>query len=153
METTEKKTEGIATSLNVLLADEYMVYTKTRNACWNIDGQTFKDLNTFFQIQYEELFYMIDEIGERIRMLGHYAIGSLKDFLEFTHLPEEKHHYTDQKNRLSALISDHESIIRVIQNDIVPITERHQDMATINFVTGIRQQNEKMARMLRAYIE
>jgi starvation-inducible DNA-binding protein len=33
--------KGSATLLNTMLADEYLLYTKTRNAHWNIQGKNF----------------------------------------------------------------------------------------------------------------
>jgi len=144
--------EKIAALLNGLLADEYVIYTKTRNAHWNIQGQNFMELHKFFQSQYEQLFIIIDDVGERVRMLGHFAIGSLKDFLKFTHLPEQTNEFTDQRQVLKALIADHESIIRNIRMEIAPVSESSNDIGSTDFVTGIMEQHEKMAWMLRAYL-
>jgi starvation-inducible DNA-binding protein len=75
--------------LNALLADEYALYTKTRSAHWNVTGANFDELHQFFKDQYVELDVIIDKIAERIRSLGHFALGHLKDFLSVTHLSEE----------------------------------------------------------------
>ncbi len=37
--------------LNTLLADEYLLYTKTRNYHWNVVGPQFNDLHKFFESQ------------------------------------------------------------------------------------------------------
>jgi starvation-inducible DNA-binding protein len=37
------------------LADEYVLYTKTRNYHWHVVGPQFNDLHKFFQEQYEVL--------------------------------------------------------------------------------------------------
>jgi len=142
----------VATLLNTLLADEYVVYTKTRNAHWNIQGPNFMELHKFFQSQYEELDEVVDELAERIRTLGHFAVGSLKNFLSITHLLEDDINFANQKNVIQALINDHETIIRIIRNDISPIADKYKDLGSADFVTGLLKTHEKMAWMLRAYI-
>lgn len=148
----EHDIEEIVRLLNILLADEYALYTKTRNAHWNVTGPSFFELHKFFESQYEALDIIIDDIAERVRSLGHYALGSLKDFLSITHMDEENHDFSNPKEILTTLVNDHETIIRIIRNDITPISEKFKDLGTADFVTGVMEQHEKMAWMLRAYI-
>lgn len=148
----DKDIEEVATFLNTLLANEYVLYTKTRNAHWNISGPNFYELHKFFEIQYELLDVMIDDVAERVRSLGHYALGSLKDFLGVTQMNEENHDFRNSTQFLQALIQDHETIIRLIRNEIIPISERFKDLGTADFVTGLMEQHEKMGWMLRSFI-
>jgi len=67
----------LAASLNQVLADSYALMALTHLAHWNVEGPGFFALHTAFQTQYEELFTAIDEIAERVRALGAYAIGGL----------------------------------------------------------------------------
>lgn len=144
--------EEIVTLLNILLADEYVLYTKTRNAHWNVNGPNFFELHKLFEMQYEILDKMIDEIAERVRSLGHYALGSLKDFLSVTHMEIEKHDFSNPTQIIQTLVNDHETIIRIIRNDIIPISDKYKDLGTADFVTGLMEQHEKMAWMLRSSI-
>jgi starvation-inducible DNA-binding protein len=144
--------EEIATLLNTLLADEYALYTKTRNAHWNIDGPNFHELHEFFETQYETLDEMIDEIADRVRSLGYFALGSLKDFLSVTHLGEENHDFSDPKQIILTLFNNHETIIGIIRNDITPVSGKYRDLETCDFVTGLMGKHEKMAWMLRSYL-
>jgi starvation-inducible DNA-binding protein len=148
----DKDIEEIVTFLNTLLADEYALYTKTRNAHWNVNGQNFYELHKFFESQYEILDIMIDDIAERVRSLGHYALGSLKDFLSVTHMDEENHDFSNPKQIIQTLTNDHETIIRIIRNDINPVSEKYKDLGTADFVTGLMEKHEKMAWMLRSLI-
>ena len=77
---TDKNLKASTTILNNLLADEYILYTKTRNYHWNIVGENFQELHKFFETQYDALDISIDDIAERVRSLGHFSLGSLKDF-------------------------------------------------------------------------
>src|ERR1700748_1137246 len=80
----------LATSklLNVVLADEFTLYAKTRNYHWNVTGPHFSDLHKFFESQYEQLDEIMDAVAERVRMLGHYALGTLNQFAKIRHLTE-----------------------------------------------------------------
>ncbi len=147
---TDKNAKTIATILNRLLADEHILYTKTRNYHWNYEGDNFMEMHKFYEGQYEELAEMIDEIAERIRMIGHHAEGRLKDFLKLTNLEEED--YTiKQDEQVRNLTEDHETITRIIRKDLATI-EKLKDAGTIDLITKIMEQHEKMAWMLRSYL-
>ena len=72
--------QAVVSILNTLLADEYLLYTKTRNYHWNVTGPQFNDLHKFFETQYEALDDIVDEVAERARSLGGRAAGTLEEF-------------------------------------------------------------------------
>ncbi len=72
-----KSATPLCDSLNQVLADSYALMSLTHLAHWNVEGPGFFALHTAFQTQYEELFIAIDDIAERVRSLGSYAIGGL----------------------------------------------------------------------------
>ena len=148
----EQDIEEIVTYLNTLLADEYALYTKTRNAHWNVNGLNFHELHKFFETQYEALDVIIDDIAERVRTLGHFALGSLEDFLRVTHMGEENHDFSNPTQIIQTLVNDHETIIRIIRSEITPVSDKYKDLGTADFVTGLMKQHEKMAWMLRSYL-
>jgi starvation-inducible DNA-binding protein len=151
-EITDIKLKEVATLLNTLLADEYILYTKTRNAHWNIEGKNFSELHKFFEGQYEPLDIIIDNTAERVRALGHFALGTLKDFLQVSRLSEQNDKFSDQSSIIQTLLTDHESIIRFLSRDII-IASECKDLGTADFMTGIMEQHEKMAWMLRSYLQ
>jgi starvation-inducible DNA-binding protein len=151
-EIADNKLKEVATLLNTLLADEYILYTKTRNAHWNIQGKNFSELHKFFEGQYESLDIIIDNTAERVRALGHFALGTLKDFLQVARLSEQNDKFSDQNTIIQTLLTDHESIIRSLSKDIIVTTECN-DLGTADFMTGIMEQHEKMAWMLRSYLQ
>jgi starvation-inducible DNA-binding protein len=88
--TTSKSTAdaSLSESLNQVLADSYALMSLTHLAHWNVEGPGFFALHTAFQTQYEELFIAIDEIAERIRARGAYAIGGLGKFSRLAQMRE-----------------------------------------------------------------
>src|ERR1017187_4362897 len=85
---TQKNRQVVALEMSKLLADEFILYTKTRNAHWNVEGGDFHAMHLFFESQYEQLDEIMDSVAERIRTIGHYAPATLKSFLQLTHLSE-----------------------------------------------------------------
>lgn len=147
---TEQNTQAVATALSLLLADEFVLYTKTRNAHWNVEGPDFHDKHIFFEGQYEQLDEIVDSVAERIRALGHYAPGTLSSFLKLTHLTEQ----TDQPNSSEGFVKDlveaHESLIIFIRQNIADFNDKYDDAGSSDFITGLIKEHEKMAWMLRA---
>lgn len=152
IEISDNHLKEVATLLNKLLADEYVLYTKTKNAHWNIQGPGFMELHTFFQRQYEALDIVVDAIAERIRALGHFALGSLKNFLSVTNMLENDDDFGNQKQIIQTLLNDHETIIRIIRNDLVPVSDKYKDFGTTDFLTSVMERHEKMTWMLRSYL-
>lgn len=143
----------IAHQLAKLLADEYVLYTKTRNAHWNVEGSDFYDKHNFFEDQYTQLADVIDETAERIRKIGHYAPGTLHDFLELTDLTETSREKNDSKGFMSELLADHESIIIRLREKIDPIASKGKDFGTSDYLTSLMEKHEKMAWMLRSSLK
>jgi starvation-inducible DNA-binding protein len=144
--------QSVTNVLSKLLADEFVLYTKTRNAHWNVEGADFYDKHKFFESQYEELDDVMDNVAERIRQLGHFAPATLKEFLKLTHLSERGFEKNDSKTYIKELLEDHESIIIFLRENITPFAEKYGDLGTSDFITGLLEQHEKAAWFLRAHL-
>ncbi len=143
---------GVVDILHTLLADEYVLYTKTRNYHWNVTGMHFNDLHKFFESQYKELDNIIDEVAERVRALGRKAMATLSEFSEKTRLSERPSEHPNAQTMLANLLADHELIITNLRKDIQTCND-FNDVGTSDFLTGLMEQHEKMAWMLRAFLE
>lgn len=148
----EKDTAAVAKMLNRLLADENVLYIKVRNAHWNVEGPDFHAQHLFFETIYDELAELIDEVAERVRAIGHYAIGTMKEFLEVTQLTEMKYNKNDSQGFIKELLNDFESLIITLREDI-KLAEDHEDAGTEDFLVGILEKHEKTAWMLRAHVK
>jgi starvation-inducible DNA-binding protein len=149
---TEEQRKGVVDILNTLLADEYVLYTKTRNYHWNVTDMRFNDLHSFFETQYTQLEEMTDEVAERARMLGGWSRGTLTEFLQLTRLKEQPSNYPDAQQMLTDLLFDHETVIRYLRTDLETTADRYNDIGTNDFLTGLMERHEKMAWMLRAFV-
>ena len=148
----DKNSKEVANVLNKILANEYLLYTKTRNYHWNIEGTNFMEMHLFFESQYNMIDESIDEIAERVRQIGHYAQGRLKDFIKQSQLVEQEY-TSDQKSQLKNLLDDHEAIIRFLRLHIDIFADKYKDAGNADFITGLMQKHEKMAWFLRSYLK
>jgi len=147
----DKNLAASAFLLNTVLADEFLLYVKTRNFHWNVAGIHFVELHKFFEAQYEELEEVIDEIAERVRYLGHYSIGTLNEFTQLTRLLESKEKDLTGEQMLRYLLDDHETLIRELRTDLAKADE-YKDAGTTDFLTGLLEKHEKTAWMIRAHL-
>jgi starvation-inducible DNA-binding protein len=147
----ESSRTKVLSLLDRVLADEYVLYTKTRNFHWNVTGPRFSEMHKFFESQYEILDGFVDEIAERSRTLGGRALGSMKEFLAKTHLKEAVSRVPKEDGMFAELLKDHEAVIRLLREDVEECT-RSGDMGTADFLTGLMTSHEKMAWMLRSFI-
>jgi starvation-inducible DNA-binding protein len=138
--------------LSKTLADEVTLYTKIRKFHWNVSGESFMELHKLFQAQYTELEETIDEIAERINKLGGKTIGTMKEFIALSRLKESPDKYPNQKDMMKELLNDHDSVIVLLRKDIEACTKKGNDVGTVDFLTGILQQHETIAWILRRYL-
>ena len=142
----------IALELNKVLADELVLYAKTRNCHWNIEGPNFMELHSFYENQYEELEEFADEVAEYIRSLGHYAEGRYADALKLSNLLESEYS-NDQKVQLKGLLDDHETVIRNLRRLIDEFDTKYNDKGAADFATQMLQKHLKKAWMIRSYLK
>ena len=148
----KNSTAQVAQMLAQLLADEYVLYTKTYKFHWNVKGKNFGPLHSFFQDHYEQLAEFVDGVAERSLMIGHDAPGTLQEFLQLTTLSEEPGQNPSDIQMLTILLANHETIIGHLRNMINKTAELN-DASTNNFLTDLLEKHEKIAWMIRAHLQ
>ena len=149
----DKNSAQVVKILSRVLADEYVLYTKTRGYHWNVTGMQFVELHKFFESQYTALEEVIDEVAERARTVGGHALGSLQEMLDQKTLEEDTTKGTDAAHMVRSLLADHEHIIKKLRKDLKASDEKYNDMGTSDYLTGLMEAHEKMAWMLRSHLE
>jgi len=150
---TPEDKQKVVVELSKILADEYILYTKTKNAHWNLEGIGFHGLHIFFEEQFTQLDSMVDSIAERIRSLGHYAPGSLKQFLDLTRLSEDSGGSNSGSSYIANILGDHQSIIFTLRENIDVFASAYKDYGSSDFLTGLISAHEKMAWMLSSHLK
>ena len=130
--------------LNTLVGRELTLYLTTWNYHWNIIGPHFHSIHLMLEEQYNVLKTQIDEVAERVRMLG--GVAETKVDLHLANLVSAKKTFED-------LLHEHESIATQIGDELIPAFEKAEDDGTVDLLTGLIQIHEKYAWMLRASLE
>ena len=150
---TEEQRQGVVDLLNADLADSYLLVIKTKKYHWDVVGPQFRTLHELWQQHYEAIGMNIDAIAERVRQLGGYPIGTAKGFLENATLREHAGDLPNAEEMVERLVGDHEQVIRNLRGHIDQCGDDYHDEGTADFLTGLMEQHEEMAWMLRSFIE
>jgi starvation-inducible DNA-binding protein len=142
---------AIAAGLSRLLADTYVLYLKTHNFHWNVEGPMFQTLHQMFMEQYTEAWNAIDLVAERIRSLGHYAPGTYKEYLGLARI-KETGGVPKAEQMVKLLIEGQEAVVKTAR-EVLPLAERADDQPTLDLLTQRMQVHEKNAWMLRSLLK
>jgi starvation-inducible DNA-binding protein len=145
--------DAVVGILNRVVSDQHLLYTKTRKYHWNVVGRQFHSLHELLEEQYTMIAADQDETAERARSLGGPAVGTMQEYLDCTTLKEDPNQYPEAMQMVQNLVNDHEAVIRNLRNDIDACEEDYDDVGTADFLTELIQHHEKMAWMLRSFLE
>ncbi|MBV5257655.1 DNA starvation/stationary phase protection protein [Synechococcus moorigangaii CMS01] len=140
----------IAQSLSHILADTYLLYLKTQNFHWNVHGNLFYGLHNLLEEQYKALAIAVDDIAERIRVLGLSAPGSFRQFLELSSL-QEAQGLAAPEAMIAELATDHMTLTEKLKG-VLHQAEQNHDVATAELLSGRIRTHEKQAWMLNSIV-
>lgn len=103
--------QNITAELNVLLADVFALYLKTKNVHWHISGPHFRDYHLLLDEQADQIFAMTDNIAERIRKLGGTTIRSIGHVARLKHVADNDAEYVEPQDMLGELQEDNRGLI------------------------------------------
>ena len=148
----EKKLNAVNELLAVVLANQVVLYTKTRKFHWNVGGESFMELHKLFEGQYKQLEESIDAAAERISKLGSKTIGTMVEFGKLSSLKEHPGKYPSSKEMIRELLEDHETTIVHLRSSIEQCAEKYKDAGSADFLTGLIEEHETIAWTLRRYL-
>src|SRR6266567_4274113 len=100
----------IAGALNILLADVFALYLKTKNFHWHMSGPHFRDYHLLLDEQGEQIFAMTDDIAERARKIGGTTLHSIGDVARHQRLKDNNEDRVPPADMLSELCSDNQHL-------------------------------------------
>ena len=121
--------QNTTAELNVLLADVFALYLKTKNFHWHVSGPHFRDYHLLLDEQGDQIFAMTDDIAERVRKLGGTTIRSIGHIARLKHVADNDAGYVEPQDMLSELREDNQALIgRMIE--IYDLCDEANDVAT-----------------------
>lgn len=147
----ESRRSDIAKGMSKLLAETYTLYLKTHKYHWNVTGPMFQNLHLMFEQHYTALALAVDEIAERIRVLGVKAPGSYSEFSQLSSVQEDPAPDIDSSQMIANLLADHEQVVRTAK-EILPVLEGANDEGTNSLLGSRIEFHEKTAWMLKSLL-
>lgn len=121
--------------LNEILSDTTVLYALYKKAHWNVAGPTFYQLHLLFDKHAEEQLELIDELAERVQMMGGIAVGDPRHAAELTTIERAPDGAEDVPAQLTRLLDAHETIIGKVREGI-ETTEESKDWGTNDLLMG-----------------
>jgi starvation-inducible DNA-binding protein len=141
--------EKVIQGLNGLLADGTVLYQKLRHYHWNVAGKHFFELHLKFEELYVRWAVSIDEIAERILMVGGVPLHTLQAVLEATSIQEDTS-IPAPVEMVQRIEADLEAV-HGRMGALLGAAEASGDRGTVNLLDAARDAIEKDLWMLRAW--
>ncbi len=142
----------VAKAIADMLASSYVLYVKTISYHWNVTGSNFIGLHELFDAQYNELTLANDELAERIRALGHFAPGSVKELLSLSKIQDDAKLPASWDEMVKNLLSGHETCSQIAR-EALKVAEEAEDEVTVDMMASRMTAHDKAAWMLRSTLQ
>jgi starvation-inducible DNA-binding protein len=142
------KMSDVLIKLSIILADTYALYLKTQNYHWHVKGAQFKGLHELFEQQYLELAKAVDEIAERILIIGHKAPATFKEFEQLKRIKDGNSNLA-ANDMVIELAHDHDTLVKDL-NQSLKLAQQFDDEGTATLLGDRIAAHEKSRWMLNA---
>ena len=106
----DKSVEAVSEALNVMLADIFALYMKTKNFHWHMSGREFRDYHLLLDQHSEEIFAVTDPLAERVRKLGGRTLHSIGEIASLQRSKDNDEEYVAPLNMLAELRDDNKML-------------------------------------------
>ena len=137
--------------LTLLLADTYALYLKTHNYHWHVIGPQFRTLHELFETQYRELAEAVDQVAERIRIMGHQAPATFSEYQRLKTI-QDGHSDAPAHQMLLDLAHDHTVLLQDL-NQALERAQQEKDEGTVTLLADRIAAHEKMRWILSVSCE
>ena len=145
----EKKVNGVVNELKQLLADFQVHYTNLRGVHWNIKGRGFFTLHEKFESMYNDAAEKVDELAERILMLGGEAENKFSEYLKVAKVKEVSD-ITCTTCAVDYVLDTYKYLIG-LERKAIDTANEAGDAVTADMLTGYLKEQEKMVWTLVAF--
>src|SRR5579864_3420238 len=103
--------QNITAELNVLLADVFALYLKTKNFHWHVSGPHFRDYHLMLDEQGDQIFATTDDIAERVRKIGGTTLRSIGHIGRLQRIRDNDADYVTPLDMLAELRDDNKQLV------------------------------------------
>ena len=123
----------ISGALNILLADMFALYLKTKNFHWHVSGPHFRDHHLLLDEQADQIFATTDAIAERVRKIGGTTLRSVGHIGCLQRVLDNDADYVTPLDMLAELRSDNMDLVTHMR-ETHALCDEHGDVATASLL-------------------
>jgi starvation-inducible DNA-binding protein len=138
--------------LNQLLADTITLRELYKKHHWQVAGPTFYELHLLFDKHHDEQDALVDEIAERIQLLGGISLAMSADVAETTLIPRPPRGREEVPVQISRLLHGHEVVLKEARAMARRASERADDGSADLIVSGVIRRNELQAWFVAGHL-
>ncbi len=146
-----KPGDAIVTGLQKQVANAFILYLNYKHYHWQTFGPLFRDLHRLFDEFAEEVYLTIDEMAERVRMIGQNPVSRIEEFLQTASIKSAAQN-TDMREMIREANGNSLQIIKEMREAIKPAAD-NDDPGTADVLTRFVQIHEKHEWWLRDILE
>jgi starvation-inducible DNA-binding protein len=125
--------KDLSGALNMLLADMFSLYLKTKNFHWHVSGPHFRDYHLMLDEQGGQIFATTDDIAERVRKMGGTTIRSIGHIGRLQRIPDNDADYVTPGDMLAELRDDNMRLTTSMR-ETHDLCDEHGDVATASLL-------------------
>ena len=139
-------------NLNQLLADTMTLRDMYKKHHWQVAGHTFYQLHLLFDKHHGEQDELVDEIAERIQLLGGISLAMASDVAETTIIPRPPRGREEVPVQISRLLEAHEFILKEARAMAKQAQEDEDDGTNDLIVSDVIRTNELQAWFVAEHV-
>ena len=118
---------------NILLADMFGLYLKTKNFYWHVSGPHFRDFHLLLDEQAEQIFATTDDMAERVRKIGGTTLRSIGHVSRLQRIKDNNADFVTPMNMLAELRDDNKELVARMR-ETHGLCDEHGDVATASLL-------------------
>ena len=123
----------ISGALNILLADMFALYLKTKNFHWHVSGSHFRDYHLLLDEQAEQIFAATDDIAERVRKIGGTTLRSIGRISRLQRVLDNDADFVTPLDMLAELRDDNKQLTASLR-EVHDLCDEHGDVASTSLI-------------------
>ena len=146
-----KPNDETVQALQVQVANAFIIYLNYKHYHWQTFGPAFRDLHLLFDEFADDVYKTIDELAERIRMIGQNPVSRIEEFLETATIQSAK-----QSSTMRSMIEEADENAKTVIREMraaVKTADEADDPGTADVFTRFVQIYEKQEWWLRDILE
>src|SRR5713101_205148 len=137
----------ISGALNILLADMFALYLKTKNFHWHVSGPHFRDYHLLLDEQAEQIFATTDDIAERVRKIGGTTLRSIGHIGRLQRVLDNDADFVTPLDMLAELRDDNQQLVANLR-ETHGLCDEHGDVASASLIENWIDEAERRAWFL-----